>query len=297
MMSRSPHRIAALAPWLLIGAFAPLVLAQPEGAPPPAPRQAEPAPEHDRLRGILERRLERSREQAERLEKAISMLDEGATSEDLREEFRDLFFDRDGRPDRDGEPGEKPRDFDPDHADDEDSRDRGPRRFSPEDRERFLEFLRVEFPDLHQRVTEVIPGGPEGPAEIDERVERRLRPLIELMRLKEADPEMFSLRRELWAADRRAWEAARGVREAAGADREKAVADLRDVLEAQFDLQLKVHRLELERLEARLAKARQEAADQASLRDELVNERLMEVISRAESPPRERRRDRAGRPD
>lgn len=275
-------------------------------AQPPAPSSSSPRSPRvesldreemntERLRSILERRLEYARAQQQRAEKALEMLDNGASIDELRAAYRDLFFERpmrresDTPPSRETEAGDLPP---------RDARDRyEPRRdrLSPEDRAQLLAFLAEEFPDLHTRVREFIPAGPDGgPSEIDARMERRMAPLLDMMRLKERDPEMFALHKELWAADRAAWEAARKVRDASDADRAQAAEDLHTVLGRQFDLQLRQHQLELERLEARLENARRDAARQAASRDNLINERLLEILSRRVARP-EDSQDRDGR--
>lgn len=300
-----PTILAAAA---LLVSFGSACFAQPAEPPsrrPPARSAEAPPPgvesldreelSAERLRSILERRLERAREQERRTEKAIELLDSGTSIDELRAEYRDLFFERDGRREADDEPRRGIDAAAPEGDEDaaRDWRERRRERWSPEDHAKMLAFLAEEFPELHERVREVIPGGPEGPEEIDPRVERRMAPLVEMMRLKERDPEMFALRKELWSTDRAAWEAARKVREASEETRAQAAEELHAVLGRQFDLQLRQHQLELDRLEARLRNARRDAAQQATNRDNLINERLLEVLARQDERD-DRGRDRRG---
>ncbi|MCA9281383.1 MAG: hypothetical protein KDA30_05045, partial [Phycisphaerales bacterium] len=248
----------------------------------------------ERLHSLLERRLERMSAQEERMRRVIELLDEGASIDDLRDEYRDLLFDRDTRPGgADDEGKDAPLNAGGDDAgiDPRGARERGRDRVTDEDRAKFLAFLAEEFPEIHERVMEVAPDAADGgPVDIDPRFERRIMPLVEMMRLKERDPEMFTLRKDLWNADRQAWDLARKVRDASEADRAAAAEELHAVLGTQFDLQLRVHQLELDRLESRLAGARREAAEQATHRDDLINERLMDILSRTDGPPDSDRR-------
>jgi len=247
----------------------------------------------ERLHSLLERRLERMSAQEERMRRVIELLDEGASIDDLRDEYRDLLFERDGRanpPDAldhtgfgeqqmpGGEPGAP-------EGDGRSFRNRVRDRITDEDRAKFMAFLGEEFPEIHERVLEVAPDAANGgAADIDPRLMRRILPLVEMMRLKERDPEMYAIRKELWTTDRQAWELARRVRDASDGDRPAAAEELHEVLGKQFDLQLRAHQLELDRLEARIVNARREAADQASHRDDLIKERLMDILSRQDAP-------------
>ncbi|MEZ6212495.1 MAG: hypothetical protein R3B46_14840 [Phycisphaerales bacterium] len=284
-----------------------LAVAQPAPPPPSSAERPEgerPARERggldreeltaERLKSLLERRLERIESQGARMRRALELLEGGASLDDLRDEYRDLLFDRDTRPGgADDEGKDAPLNAGGDDAgiDPRGARERGRDRVTDEDRAKFLAFLAEEFPEIHERVMEVAPDAADGgPVDIDPRFERRIMPLVEMMRLKERDPEMFTLRKDLWNADRQAWDLARKVRDASEADRAAAAEELHAVLGTQFDLQLRVHQLELDRLEARLANARREAAEQATHRDDLINERLMDILSRTDGPPDSDRR-------
>lgn len=277
------------------------VMAQRQEPPPPTESSAGPMDgqvdrmpsDSARLRAFIERRLERAKSQAAMLERALARLDEGADLDDLREEFRDLWTDREIR-ENDG--GDRP-----DGRDGQGPGDRGGlpsgregRPGASTEREPFLEFLRVEFPLVHERVIESLKDMPaDDPAANDPAQWPRVRPFIELMRLREHDPQMFGLRKSLWSEEWRSRDLARQIASSPEGEREPLVAELRGTLEKQFDLQLALHRLDLERLEARLQNAKREADEREAARRETVNARLVEVLS--DPDPRRRDRDR-GRP-
>ncbi len=274
-------------------------VAQRQSPPPPAePAERAPdvqadrmPPDAARLRAFIERRLERAKSQTAMLEQVLARLDEGADLDDLREDFRELWTDRDMRDDDGdrsvGRPGPGPGDGGGPPS------GREGRPGASIEREPFLEFLRVEFPMVHERVVESLKAMPaDDPAANDPGEWPRVRPFIELMRLREHDPQMFGLRKSLWSEEWRSRELARQIAASPEGEREPLVAELRVTLEKQFDLQLALHRLDLERLEARLQNARREADEREAARRDTVNARLVEVLTEPDSRRRDRDRGR-----
>jgi len=170
--------------------------------------------------------------------------------------------------------------------------DWAPRALSPEQRERSIAFLRQHLPTLAARFNAL----QERNAAFADRMLSRMTPGIrEAQSAERDDPELFELRLDEMRNGLSIMDATKKARDLASsadgsdADRRAAEAELREALERQFDIRSRVQSREIERLERRLARLREDLAEKRGRRDSFIDG-VIEQVRRA--PPRP-----AGGPD
>lgn len=291
------------------------------GAPQPEPRgerAQRPVPPHGQeggggrrvLREMIERRIEFTRRQMERLERALRMLDDGADPAEVEAEFPDIGRGPggpggsgggpggmiDGEP-FDGPPGQRgqgrgPRDGGAGGEGGMGRREPPPDRpLTDEERAAVREFLRTAQPRLHEMFTELEKADPDEAARRMREMFPRFRPMIEL---RQNDPALFELRMRELRTGREAMEAARRLIEierdagAPEADRARAEEAFRGAVVAHLDARADIGRHELNR---QIENARRELAEL----DRRASERESEVLRFMQRMiERERQRARDG---
>ncbi len=158
----------------------------------------------------------------------------------------------------------------------------------PEPKE-ILAFLEEYQPDVAARVRRMIEREPA----MRDRVLGRIGPRIEeMIQLRKRDKEMFKLRVKEFRHAREVTEATArlaGLLHRENADDqqiEHARAKLKMVINAQLDSRFAVRRLELLRLEQRVAELAEQAQDHAARRDEIVEMEMERALDRAQTMPR-----------
>jgi hypothetical protein len=251
---------------------------------------AEGADDRETMKARLQRRLQESRETQERLERAISLLEQGETTDRVREEAGGPMR-RMGPRDRgegppgahaggqDGEPGQRPPPGAP-------------------SREAILRFLDEHNPELAGRLRETLRDNPEAGERIIRRIEPHFREIA-----AERDPEMRGYRIE---SMRLGWEILSSSRQLTDALRkgeagaEPAAAargELRSLLGAQFDLQVRMHDREIALLERRLAELRQRVLERTESRDSFIADKTAQIESMAQRIAERGERDETGHRD
>ncbi|MBX3403352.1 MAG: hypothetical protein KF699_08080 [Phycisphaeraceae bacterium] len=302
----------------MVGVLASASVAAPVSAPvQPEPRGehgARPAPQGSRdaavgrrmLRELIERRLEFSRRQQERMERALRMLEEGADPADVEAEFPDIGRGPSGPAGAGGPPGGM---MDGDMGDGPPG-PRGPGRgqrepggsgsggreppldrpLTDEERAAVREFLRTAQPRLHEMFAELEAADPDEAARRLREMFPRIRPMIEL---RQNDPALYELRMRELRTGREAMEAARRFIEvertasSPEAERTRAEAALRAAVGAHLDARAEIGRHELARQIERAQRDLAEIEGRSADRDADVQRMMTRMIERE----RQRARD------
>jgi len=254
---------------LVLGAAA---LAQPpRQEPPPAPPGAPRETDAAAMKARLERWLEETRHREELIQAALKRLSEGASPDEVRKGMepgmrlpRPGGRDAQGRP---GEPGGRPRQGGPGHEG---------QRPEPFDREQVLGFIQKQNAEMGARMRAMAHDNPE----IADRILSRIAPQV-----REVMAERDDQTREIRTAQlKNGWEVMGAVREIRDAVRNsddaakaKGVQHVRDLLGVGFDLRVRLHEREVAVLEERLAKLKQELADERSGRETFIADRLKQA--------------------
>lgn len=259
------------------------------------PEQRGDQPEPGRmLRESIQRRIELTRRQQERLERAMAMLDEGAGPDELLAEFPELGRQRPGGP---GEGDLGPPGMMPEHGDGfgpEGQGPRGPGRggrepmldrpLTDEERAAVREFLRSAQPRLHAMFDELEKADPEEAGRKLREMFPRLRPLIEL---RQRDPKQYEARLNELRSGREAMDSARRVVEleqpgsgAAEADLAAARQALRGAVAAHLEARTEIRRMDLDRQIARAQTERQEMDRRTGDRDSEIEAMVNRMIER-----------------
>lgn len=139
-----------------------------------------------------------------------------------------------------------------------------------------LDFAEEHFPELY---AEMIDLRYDAPRVFARKMNRLLPQIMELMRLEQDDPKVFPHRVKEVRITTRILVLMRRIRGYGDGDRdEELVARLRRLLEKRFDLRQKIHRIEVERLERRLAEAKARLDQAATDKDEIVARELEDVL-------------------
>ncbi len=261
-------------------------------------RQMERAPGQraERLKGMLEARLERLREQESKLQDALSKLESGhrpeiepwmlepmggANGQQQRPQARQRGEDAQDGPlgalggprvggerdrlgqQRRGEGGARAQHGDG-HSD------------QPFDREKAMDFLQENNPRLFQRLQRLAERDPEAAERLLRARSGRFR---ELMHEREQDPEAFTLRQEAFEAQEAARAAARAAK--ANPDDPEARAHLREVLEQGFDLRHKIQQAAHDRMTKQLAEAKKRLEKQNREREAMIDKHIGELLEGA----------------
>ncbi len=278
--------------------------AQDEGVPPPPPPAAESRearqPERDEaIRRELRDRLAWTERQQARITRAMKILEEGGSREDLFALLRDIresaeraaFRPDDGAGRRGprgetGPPG-------PDGGGPGRPGDPQPVTLTPEQRAEILALVKEHMPEMYARLESLREKDPGA----EDRIVSRFAPMfLDFLELREADPIAADLKiREFQtgAAIMRAIGEVRAAKFAKEPDSERlrtAVADLRSRIVDQIEIRLAVHEHEIATIRERLARAERELAEERSKRDTLVEEKVDQILRDLD------RRERRGRP-
>lgn len=289
-----------------------LAQAQPGGPPPPpGPRGGDAAAVLDpaMVRERLQRRLEDIRRFESRLEGLLARLDAGESPADVLRDLAPLDGMREGgrrgpreprSPERpEARPGDRGGDFPPVPGRPEGRGERdGPRErqgppdqlasipddrpLTPEERERVMAFLRETMPSMAERFLSLTASDPEA---ADRMLSRMLPRLREASRLREEDPELFTLKGDELRTGVEVIGAARALRASqnapAGTERDAAIASaraaLREAVTRQIDARLRVQEHELAVLMRRVESLQADLLRRQAGRDAAIAETLERV--------------------
>jgi len=284
----------------LAGTLAPLALApihvasarQDAPVPPPKAPQAAPdappapdAPTPERLREFLAGRLERLRAEQNRLEEAVAMLDRGESPETVKQMLTPR---RDGGGPEQGRfmPGERhgpgvgvaregpgPRDQAPGGR---------PRILNDELRERVLNMIREKHPEAFRDLQRLREQDPQA---FDRKIAEAAPRFLDAVKAQIEDPAAAESRKRMFEIGREVEETLRAIEgaEDAGA-REDLVRRLRELINEQFELRIGFQQRRLEGLERQIGQVRREIEEFQAQRDQLVDQRLVELIERGPAP-------------
>jgi hypothetical protein len=161
-------------------------------------------------------------------------------------------------------------------------------RLPEELRDQVDDFIEQYFPEQFQKLYGL---DEESQDAFDRRVNRMLPRMMRLMRLEQDDPDTFHLRVQELRISMKIRALARRIADGRGDDgAEELKVKLRKHLEKRFDLRHKIHRIEVQRLERRLATARDRLDRRKAEKEEIIDEELQEILT---SPPGEHRGHRA----
>lgn len=240
---------------IALGLIIAVLLGSGAAAQPQAPSERL---DRDRTRLVLLRRIEGLEQEKSRLQDAIERLDAGAPVEDVRAVLADA-------PERNA----------------------GEFEMTPELRERALRVFEATNPELFGRWKELQERDPERAEQLRERILRRIQsegPLRDMLQLLERDPELFQLRAQQFALERRAYFAARHLVEATARGENEAAAEARheihSLLSEQLEIRFAEQRKAMREAEERISGMRQRLEEQSKRRDELVEQRVEEIIRR-----------------
>lgn len=268
------------------------------------PEQRAEQPEPGRmLRESIQRRIEMARRQQERLERAMSMLDGGASPDEMLAEFPELGRQRPGGPGEGGDFG--PLGMPPEYGDGPGPDGQGPRGpgrgqrdpglgggrepmldrpLTDDERAAVREFLRSAQPRLHSMFDELEKADPEEAGRKLREMFPRLRPLIEM---RQRDPRQYEARLNELRSGREAMDSARRVVElerpgsgAAEADLAAARQALRAAVAAHIEARTEIRRLDLDRQIARAQTERQEMDSRSGERDSEIEAMVNRMIER-----------------
>lgn len=170
---------------------------------------------------------------------------------------------------------------------------RGPREIelTPQQQQEMLDWLKQHRPDQHKRLMESQEQRPQ-------RFQAALRMLWPWYENFRRMPEEIQ-KQALIAQDSRfkVWQLASAIRSGEG-DADQLKAQLREEIARLFDAEQHVQKYELEQMEARLAKLKDELKQRQQRRNEVLAERFNQAIERsADRPPREGPEGRPERPE
>lgn len=278
---------------------------------------AEPGPMRERVRTFLTRTIETTKPRLERMEKALRLVNDGASLEQVRALFPEAL-----RPERAGERGEWLNRLDRlgepggrrsgDDLNDPDMDGPGPRRDGPgprgsrgrdddepgssrasaltEDDKVFIrEFLKASDPSLLPKLEELEKRDPDAVAKRYSEMWPRVRFLHEM---RSRDPELYALRLQEITLGREAvdhakwivrWDHESKVNPPTTKDpkeRSDREAKLRQVLSQQFQLRGKVMTYELSKLRERLDRGAKEIAERGKDESKVVDETMRTMLQR-----------------
>ncbi len=142
-----------------------------------------------------------------------------------------------------------------------------------------LALLKKVRPALAQRLAQVRD---ESPQRVGWLIEHRFPHLRYLLELKENDPDMYELRVDDVRLSYESQDLAEQYRQAQKDNNHRQVRELRSKLEklveSHFEVRQKIRQLELKRLEQRIEDLREQIEKRDDDRDELVEQRLGELV-------------------
>ncbi len=266
-----------------------LAVAQPEARRERTPGGPDKVAAPDRaidpavIRERLERRAAELEGELARLHEAIGAVDEGAPPQDVFRILRPPM--PEGRPD-----GFNARDKRHDWRPQGGPNDRRPMGgmgpMTPEERERIVEFVKVNMPRIAERLEQLQTDRPE----VAERVLQGLRDRVaEFRRLAEENPEAIGTRLDALRTDMEIRHVAMEFVEARRADDQAAVNEARTALEGlvaeRVEISLKERERELVILRERIDRLQAEIAEASANPQEIAARRLDELLTRLENAP------------
>ena len=151
---------------------------------------------------------------------------------------------------------------------------------TPEEKEKFLDFLKEFDPRMHQRTLDMIEQRPEMVDRFMPMAKRRMQDMIDL---RDNDPEHFQavvnerrLRGDVRTLVRDIREAQQAGEEA---EAEQLTMQLRDKLEEHFDAQNALKMKQLEQLKQDLERMKAEIDAYPDKKDDLIDERLNDYLT------------------
>lgn len=279
---------------------------------PPEPPPQRPAVTDDALKRELEDRFAQTERQQARIRRALAILREGGSREDLAVLLRDIresagdrwagfrpeaVGDRSLRGPGRGEPGRggegRPGEGRPEGGPAGRAVEAQPITLTPEQIAEIIAFLREHAPEFADRIERIRAQNPE----IEQRMVARFAPLyLEFLDLMRENPEAAELKvREfrVGASIMRAMGEVRGATFAQPQDPERlarAVEDLRKLIGEQFEIRLALHENEIAVLRERVARLEGELSQERAEREARVAKKVEEILSDIRRrEPRERR--------
>lgn len=267
---------------------------QPGERPPQRQPTAQPQPERDEaIKRELQDRLAVTERQQARIRRAMKLLEEGGSREDLFTLLREIREAAERpQPSRPEEAGRRGPRGEPGRPEGGPGRpgEQPPVELTPEQRTEVLALVREHMPEMYARLERLREQDPNA----EDRIIGRFAPMfVEFLTLRENDPTAADLKlREFkaGAAMMRTIGEIRAAKFSPQADPErlrKAVAELRDRVAEQFEIRLAIHEHEISTLRDRLARLERELAEERSQRELLVDQRVERIL--ADVDRRERR--------
>lgn len=299
---------SAMAALLALAGVALVGSGQPDEAPPPPPaaRESGEAPEGERepgrrgaavsdpviMRARLVRMIESLDARRERLASAVTMLDEGASPQDVWTTIRERggrggWDDRESRAERRPPPRSDMRRADTEEPDQADGPGKRPEGFG------FVRLSEAQYTELRAMIRTHLPQIDEGLAELEERdpeaaraIVGRLAPrLLEVRAVREHDGELAAIRLEEIRTGAEVIDVMSKIHKAAREGDDAAVeslrGELRTAVERQFDARAKAAVHEIEAMEARLRELREAFEARQDERDAEVDAAVERAMRRA----------------
>jgi hypothetical protein len=149
--------------------------------------------------------------------------------------------------------------------------------------ERVMEIAKEVDPDLGARLGAMCQEDPEVFKSL---IKRQGRGLGSLLKLREIDPDLFEVKLNELKLDAEILLVSNSIREL-GTDEDVTqaqIATLRGLVRAKTALSIRVQTLSINRLERHIAALRQKIADTSDRFDEVVEERVEELLSETKKP-------------
>ena len=155
---------------------------------------------------------------------------------------------------------------------------------SAKDRELALQVLKDINPEIAERLAE----WEDSPQRIGALLGRYMPRIHKLMQNKKSDPELYELNVKDTRIGLECEKLRRKFQEARRADDQGSADEIRGqvvkLVEEHFDVRQHMREMELERMERRLAKAREQLEKRAGMRGELVEQRVEELTGEKRKP-------------
>ncbi len=157
---------------------------------------------------------------------------------------------------------------------------------TPEQVDRLMGFIKENLPQFHERLAAARQNNPAAFRLMIHQAARRLFPIV---RMKFENPELAEKMIAEFKAQIVIDDLTQRYRKASRAEREQLKPQLRQHVATRFDMRLERLRIEIRNLQRRLDEAKQELTDQEENKQELIDERLDDLLSDVDRrPPGER---------
>ena len=150
--------------------------------------------------------------------------------------------------------------------------------------ERVMEIAKEIDPELADRLSEMCQDDPEAFNRLVRRQGRRLGSLIQL---RESDPDLFEVKLNELKIDAEISLVTKSIR-VLGVDEavsQAQIATLRGLVRAKIAFRLRVQTLSIDRLEKHIAALREKIADTSARFDEVVEEKVQQLLNSTKPPP------------